>query len=105
MLPIALSFYPGETVEGYTTFLDVHRLHIFIEAVPGPRVVLSDQSVGMKSTMAHGVVPGACHQLYNWHFSNAMITYIRNAGYTSKEMEDKKDASDKVIEVGIKQRV
>jgi MULE transposase domain len=91
IFPMALSYCPGETMESYSFFIDTIKTFILGKHVPLPRVVLTDSSAGMFSSITHSILPNVQHQLCNWHFAKAMVTHIRNAGYTSEEMNGKRD--------------
>ena len=85
---IAFSYCLGKTALSYTNFFSVLNSEIFIDGIPPPKVVLTDDSAGMRSAVANGTLPpSTIHQLCNWHFGTTMVARIWKGGY--KEIEIK----------------
>jgi hypothetical protein len=85
--PIAFSWVPEEDTKSYTFFYECLRKEIY-QGIPEPAVVLVDISAGMTSAYDKcGCLPDSELQYCNWHAVEAMLTWFRDAGYTSDEVK------------------
>ena len=63
---VAFSYYPGETALSYINFFSVLNSEIFIDGIPPPKVVLTDDSASMRSAVANSALPSSTtYQLCN----------------------------------------
>ena len=59
---VAFSYCSSESALSYTNFFGVLNSEIFIDGILPPKVVLTDDSAGMRSAIANGALPfGTIH--------------------------------------------
>ena len=85
--PVAFSFIPGETIEAYTFFFQSLRENVFTGDCPEPAVVLTDAAAGMMSAVTKGAITNSQFQLYIWHVTEVILTWIKKKRYTHEEIK------------------